>query len=98
MKMMLIGDSDTVLAFALAGVQGLVVQSEADLSPILDSLDAKEIGLILITEIIAERNRALIDGLLMNPEGPLVLEIPDSKGPLAAKRKLTDQVASLLRR
>jgi len=98
MKMFVIGDSDTVLAFALTGIQGLAVEREAELAPILKSLDARQIGLILITEVIAEKNRALVDELMIAPQGPLILEIPDSKGPLAGKRKAIDRITSLLRR
>ncbi|GLI34759.1 V-type ATP synthase subunit F [Desulforhabdus amnigena] len=98
MKAFLIGDSETVLAFGLAGIRGQAVRAGDDIPALLESLDREQTGLILITEALAEANREAIDRVLLSPGGPLILEIPDVKGPLPGKAGATERIVSLLRR
>jgi|LGOV01.1.fsa_nt_gb V/A-type H+-transporting ATPase subunit F len=98
MKIFVLADPETYLAFALAGIEGQAVHSGAEVLPLLESLDRKEIGLVLITERLAEKNREVIDRILLEHGGPLILEIPDTKGPAFRKEKATERILSLLRR
>ncbi len=61
MKIAVIGDSDTVLAFRLAGMEGRLARSAAEVTTLVDQLRREEIGLMLITEALAEENRELVE-------------------------------------
>ena len=98
MKIFVIADPMTVLAFALAGIRGQVVHSADEVTPLLRSIDRKDVGLVLITETLAENNRETIEQLLLERTGLLIVEIPDTKGPNPARIKASERVASLVRR
>lgn len=98
MKVFVIADPDTCLAFALSGIPGEPVQSEAGVLPILENLKRHKAGLILITEALASKNRRDIERILLEPGGPLILEIPSSTGPLQTRVGATERLLSLLRR
>ena len=80
-----IGDRDTVLAFRLGGVPGRVVQSaeEARAAIAAAIADVHRNGgparrplLLLVTCGIAERIREDLDRVMLDPGGPLILEVP----------------------
>ena len=98
MKIAVIADPDTVLAFRLAGVEGRVAHSAAEVAALVDQLRREEIGLMLITEALADENRKLLEKILLEPGGPLILEIPEFKGPMTRKTGATERIAALLRR
>ncbi|MCG6908216.1 MAG: V-type ATP synthase subunit F [Desulfobacteraceae bacterium] len=98
MKIFVLADPDTCLTFSLAGIRTQTVYSGAEVLAILESLDRQETGLVLITERLAEKNRDVIDRILLEEDGPLILEIPDIKGPLSEKPKATQRILSLVRR
>jgi vacuolar-type H+-ATPase subunit F/Vma7 len=98
MKIFVIADAETVLAFALAGLKGKSVTSETEVPAILANLTREEAGLVLITETLAVKNREAIERVLLDPGRPLIVEIPGSGGPLPRKVKTTERLASLLRR
>ena len=98
MKIFVLADPETCLAFALAGINGQAVHSGDEVPAMLENLNRKEIGLVLITEGLAEKNREVIEKLLLEPKGPLILEIPDIKGAASQKQRATERILSLLRR
>lgn len=98
MKIFVLADPETCLAFSLAGISAQAVHSEAEVPAALENLDRQETGLVLVTERLAEKNREVIDRILLEPGGPLILEIPDIKGPLSKKPKATQRILSLVRR
>jgi len=98
MKIAVIGDTDTVLAFRLAGLEGRVARSGAELPPLIDQLRREDIGLMLITEALVEENRELVEKILLEPGGPLILDIPDFREPMTRKTGATERIAALLRR
>lgn len=98
MKIFVLADPETYLAFALAGVKGQPVHSGSAIPAILEAINRKEIALVLITEALAETNREVIERILLEPASPLILEIPDTKGTLLKKGKATERILSLLRR
>ena len=80
-----LGDRETVLAFQLGGVPGRVVQSAEETRAALDAAVAAARGgggaehrfaLLLVTHGAAERVRADLDRVILDPTGPLVIEIP----------------------
>jgi len=93
-----LGDRDTVLAFTLGGVPGRVVQTADEARAAVDAAvrEVRDGGgsvhrplLLLITEPTAERIRDYLDHLVLQANGPLVLEIPGfgaGKGQRQAER------------
>jgi len=98
MKIFVIADPDTALAFGLAGIRGQAVRTPAEVPAVLEGLDRQSVCLVLITEALAEGNRELIEKMLLEPGGALVLEIPDIKGPRPNRARATERILSLLRR
>ena len=98
MKIFVIADPQTVLAFGLAGIKGQAVHSAEEVTPLLRSIDRKEIGLVLITEALAASHRETIEQMLLERTGTLIVEIPDTKGPNPARIKASERVAALVRR
>jgi vacuolar-type H+-ATPase subunit F/Vma7 len=98
MKIFVIADAETVLAFALAGLKGQSVESETEVPALLANLTREEAGLVLITETLAVNNREAIERVLLDPGRPLIVEIPGSGGPLPRKVRTSERLASLLRR
>ena len=98
MKIFVIADPNTSLAFALAGIDTRVVQSPAEIPDIFQGLDRQSISLILISEVLAGENRAAIERMVLEPGGPLILEIPDIGGPQPRRARATERLVSLLRR
>lgn len=97
MRVFVVADAQTVLAFALAGVRGQVAGSPEEVPDILEGIDREETGLVLITEALAQANRGVVEKMLLEPDGPLVLEIPDATGPMAGRAKAAERIASLLK-
>jgi V/A-type H+-transporting ATPase subunit F len=78
MKYFVITDStDTQVGLRLAGIEGVVVHSEAEARRALEeALSDPEIGILLVTEGLSRQCRDRIDPL-KRAGTPLVLEIPD---------------------
>ena len=57
MKYFIIGDEDAVLGFGLVGVEGRAAHSPAEAEQALSgALEDREVGIVLITERVAELN------------------------------------------
>jgi vacuolar-type H+-ATPase subunit F/Vma7 len=98
MRVFVIADPESYLAFAVAGIEGQSVESEAEVPLVFEGLDKREVGLVLITEALAAKNRETIDRILVGPGGPLILEIPAASGLLRTRSRATERILSLLRR
>ena len=97
MKFFLIGDKETVLGFSLAGVEGKVAESEAEILKLLRKVKhCSHISIVMITERLAERVRPFLQSMILQKEGPLILEIPDRRGPLKHKGSVEALVLSAL--
>jgi V/A-type H+/Na+-transporting ATPase subunit F len=96
MKFRVIADGETVLGFRLAGIEGVVVGSpEEALKALREALNSgEEVGIILITERVAQTIRNEVDRLVFSTTFPLILEIPDSRGPLEGRGNIRDLVRS----
>ncbi|KUK44160.1 MAG: V-type ATP synthase subunit F [Methanothrix harundinacea] len=86
MKIAVIGDSDTVSGFRLGGVTSSnVVKDGEPIDAILKELIADEtVGVIAITERVADANRSAIDEANKGKKAvtPILVEIPDKNGPI----------------
>ena len=81
MKYSIIGDEDTVLGFGIVGVPGKVAANPDEAKRAFKAiLQEKNIGIIIITERIADMIRPMVDKFLFTASFPLVVEIPDRNG------------------
>jgi V/A-type H+-transporting ATPase subunit F len=97
MKYYVIGDEDAVLGFGMVGVAGRVVHSGQEASDAFrTALADREVGIILITERIAELIREQVDRYVFSESFPLIVEIPDWEGRLTGKPSLRDLVNSAI--
>jgi V/A-type H+-transporting ATPase subunit F len=97
MEFFVIGDPDTVLGFSLAGIDGRDVKDARQaLAALKETLGNEEIGILLITERLAHELRLEIDSIMISRKFPLIVEIPDIKGPLEEKVTISDLVKSAI--
>lgn len=82
MKMYLISDNrDTLVGMRLAGIKGIVVSDKKDAEKAFDILiNKKEVGILLITEKVAEYIRSKVNYVKQKMNSPLIVEIPDRHG------------------
>lgn len=93
MKYVVIGDEDTVLGLGMVGVEGKVVHdAEEARAAFQNVLSDREVGIIIITERVAELIRALVNRYLFTESFPLIVEIPDRKGPLPGRKGIRETV------
>ena len=93
MKLLVIGNQDAVWGFALAGVRGQIVTTKEELTRALDAaLADKEIGIVLVTEDIANLARDLVETLTARSITPLVVEIPGPEGPSPDRPPLSEVI------
>ena len=77
-----IGDRDTVMGFKLVGVPGTVVKTKDQALQAFNSyLMKEELGILVITEKIYEDFFDYIYNIKIKKRIPLIIEIPDRKGP-----------------
>ena len=91
MKLFVVGNQDAVWGFALAGVRGQIVATADELYQALDTVLAdEEIGIVLVTEDVADLARRRIDELVTRSHKPLVVEIPGPGGPSPDRPSLSE--------
>jgi len=95
MKMAVIGDEDTVALFTFAGV-GRGVVAGGEVAAQLDELvEDPDIGVIIITERIADTLLDKITKIKLQRELPIIVEIPDKRG---REEEREDSLDALIRR
>ncbi|AAL80305.1 V-type ATP synthase subunit F [Pyrococcus furiosus DSM 3638] len=93
MKIVVMGDSDTVVGFRLAGVHEAYEYDESLESverarnKLRELLERDDVGIILITERLAQRI-----GSLPEVKFPIILQIPDKFGSIYGEDILRDVV------
>jgi V/A-type H+-transporting ATPase subunit F len=88
-----IGDEDTVLGFGMVGVRGRQAGDARGANAAIDeALSNPEIGIVIMTERVADSIRARIDHLLFSEDFPLIVEIPDRGGHSPGKPTLREMV------
>jgi V/A-type H+-transporting ATPase subunit F len=88
-----IGDEDTVLGFQLVGVAGRIATTGEEAQVAFDeAIKRPSVGIIIITERVAESIRATVDRYTFTEDFPLIVEIPDRKGKLPERPTLRDLV------
>ncbi|MBC8449902.1 MAG: V-type ATP synthase subunit F [Chloroflexi bacterium] len=93
MKLLVIGNQDAVWGFALAGVRGQVATTAEELNRALDAaLSDEEVGIVLVTEDVANLARRRVDTLRVSSAVPLVVEIPGPEGPRPDRPPLSEVI------
>ena len=88
-----IGDEDAVLGFGMVGVRGTTVESADQAKEAFQScLEGGDVGIVLITERVAELIRPTVDGFVFTRNFPLIVEIPDRSGELSGRRGIREMV------
>jgi V/A-type H+-transporting ATPase subunit F len=81
MKILVIGHPEAVLGFSLAGVSGRVATNAAEVNQALDDVQAsKDVGIVLVTQDVAQLIPARMEHLKLRSTIPLVVEIPAQGG------------------
>ncbi len=81
MKVLVIGHPDAVLGFSLAGVGGQVATTADEVNHALDVAQvAKDVGIVLVTQDVAELIPDRMEYLKLRSTIPLVVEIPSRTG------------------
>ncbi len=89
MKFHCIADEDTVRGFRLAGVDGEAVATAAEAGAAVErALQRPDIGVLLLTDVIAAEIRPLVDEVRLEREQPLIAEIPGPEGPMPGRKTL----------
>lgn len=95
MSFYVIGDEDTVLGFSLVGVTGRVAKTPEETHLFLrEAMDDPKIQIILLNERLADGVREEVDKLVETMDFPLVIEIPDEKGPIEGRKTAKELVKS----
>jgi V/A-type H+/Na+-transporting ATPase subunit F len=93
MKVLVIGHPEAVLGFSLAGVGGRVARTAEEVNQALDEAQAsKDVGIVLVTQDVAEMIPARMERLKLRSTVPLVVEIPAQGGVPEGQESLGDIV------
>lgn len=79
MRSFLISDNkDTWVGMKLAGIDGVVVHAREEiLEAIAKARKDKDIGILILTELIVDQVRAEVMDMKLKVKTPLIVEIPD---------------------
>jgi V/A-type H+-transporting ATPase subunit F len=82
MKIFLISDNTHTLAgMRLAGIEGVVVHEREEILKELEKVkEEREVGILLVTELLVERVQPEINDLKLSRNLPIIVEIPDRHG------------------
>lgn len=96
MKLAALCDKDTGTGFKLAGVKKIYIPTEDKLIPLWNKIkDDEEIGVLFITEKIAEDLGKYLKDFRIRNTVPIIVEIPDKKG---HKKDHGDYVSNLIKK
>lgn len=95
MKIFLISDNTHTLAgMRLAGVEGIVVHEREEILRELEKIKRKkDLGILLITELLLEKVQSEINEMKLSRNLPIIVEIPDRHG----SRRLPDFLTRYIR-
>lgn len=82
-----------MLGFGMVGVEGRVAATADEARDALqEALSSKEVGIVIITEPVAEMIRPQVDRYVFSQSFPLIVEVPDRQGPLEGRPSLRELV------
>jgi V/A-type H+-transporting ATPase subunit F len=82
MKIFLLSDNThTLTGMRLSGVEGIVVHKREEiLKELVKVKEKRDIGILLITELLAERVQPELNKMKLSHSLPVIVEIPDRHG------------------
>ena len=89
---LVIADADTVLGFMCAGVHGVAVDNSQAALDALRQAQKDGIGVVIMTEEIADMVRAAVDEIRFDEALPLVVEVAGPRGPIPGRRSRADMI------
>jgi len=93
MKYAIIGDEDSVLGFGIVGVPGQIATNAQEAKQAFAAtLEDSDVGIIIMTEQVADMMRSTVDRYLFTESFPLIVEIPDRKGRRPDRPDIKDMV------
>lgn len=94
MKSFLISDNkDTWVGMKLAGVDGVILHSHDEiLNAIKSAVKNDEIGILILTEKIADQVREEVMKFKIECKKLLIIEIPDRHGTLHSQDRITNYI------
>lgn len=94
MRFFLISDNtDTQTGMRFAGIEGVVAHTaEQTIAALNEAMAQPDIGMILVTEKIADDFTAILDEAKKEQDGPLILAIPDRHGSALGRDRITRYV------
>jgi V/A-type H+-transporting ATPase subunit F len=93
MNVLVIGHPEAVLGFSLVGVHGQAASTAAEVNQALDdALSAEDVGIVLVTEDVADLIQHRMDQLKLRSTVPLVVEIPGPEGPRPDRPSLSEVI------
>jgi len=97
MKILVLGSAEMTAAFAMGGMDGRAVRDRAGLRAELEKCRRREeIGILVIEEKLARLEQDEIDRLKLDPQAPLIVEVPGFEGPLPERQTPLDVVRRAL--
>lgn len=82
-----------VTLFRMSGMEGVIAETEAEALPLLkDLLRDKSLGLLVVTEHIAQWGAEMIAKVRFSKSQLLIVEIPDEKGHIETGKSLSDYI------
>ncbi len=97
MKIAIIADKDTINCFKLAGLEHAYSVKDAEEAEerIRELLETPDFAVLITTDYIASRIRAIINEVTEEQEFPLIISIPSVSGPSPL---VVDPINELIRR
>ncbi len=82
-----------MLGFGMVGVEGRVAETADEAREALqEALNDTQVGIVIITEPVAEMIRPQVDRYVFSQSFPLIVEVPDRQGPLEGRPSLRELV------
>jgi vacuolar-type H+-ATPase subunit F/Vma7 len=93
----LIADVDTINFFKLGGLENVFEVSKTGKAEKLlrDLIEKPEFTILIMTDFIANKNRALINEIIEEHEFPIIISIPTLGG---TSQPVTDTITELIKR
>lgn len=94
MKFFLLSDNvDTLTGMRLAGIKGMVVHEREELLAALEEIiNREDVGILLVTELLAEKVAEELKEIRLDPTKPVVTIIPDRHGPRRRSDYITNYI------
>lgn len=95
MRFYVISDNtDTITGLRLAGLKGVVVHDREEILKALDeAVNNPETGIIIMTELLAERVQDVVKDIRLDSRKPIITVIPDRHG----ERRRPDYITSYIK-